>query len=184
MRKLWNLSFWFRYIFYFDNNPRHGYRRPTNYGGFPFSCARIFFFFFDFWIYIICDDEEFIYESIFLDCTIPSMLLNQLRTTRSFPHFSTEIINYGTRVSGTSKTVPAPSSIAGRRPTGQANGVFLGHRARQPGGVCSLGDKLHDNCVPSDPDVIRKPLQPPPDTRQRGDSVSIFHGPMLCCSAT
>lgn len=108
MRKLWNLSFWFRYFFYFDNNPRHGYRRPTNYGGFPFSCARIFFFFFDFWIYIICDDEEFIYESIFLDCTIPSMLLNQLRTTRSFPHFSTEIINYGTRVSSTSKTLLCP----------------------------------------------------------------------------
>lgn len=73
-------------------------------------------------ICIICDDEEFIAKSIlmkclcrpsFLACLLPLPVLfipSNTVSVGSFPHFSTEIINYRTRFQATSKM----ASCAGR----------------------------------------------------------------------
>lgn len=107
MWELWNLSFRQRYSqFHHESSP---FSVPClSLPAAPLAPSIIR-------ICIICDDEEFIAKSILMKClcrhppplSLPSFLPVQLLLPEtllgSFPHFSTEIINYWTRCHATSK---------------------------------------------------------------------------------
>lgn len=109
MWELWNLSFRQRYSQF--HHESSSFSVPClSLPAAPLSPSLIR-------ICIICDDEEFIAKSIYwwsacavsllLSACLPSFLPLQLLLPEtllgSFPHFSTEIINYWTRCHATSK---------------------------------------------------------------------------------